>query len=124
MLPTQVNAYCNAGFVWSETFTLTQSPGGPPVDLTGLVVELVIRPSVEDTTSPALVQVSSSGSNPQGSIAVTAPTSGIVTVSLTPAATGLLGEGARPYTLCTNPGTSAAAAWVTGVFFSRLVAIG
>jgi hypothetical protein len=124
MLPTQVNAYCNAGFVWTATFTLTQTPGGPPVDLTGLVVELVIRPTVEDTTSPALVQVSSSGSNPQGSITVTTPTSGIATVNLTPAATTLLGEGARPYTVCTNPGTSTAAAWVTGVFFSRLVAIG
>lgn len=124
MLPTQVNAYCNAGFVWSQTFALTQTPGGPPVDLTGLVVELVIRPTVEDTTSPALVQVSSSGSNTQGSITITSPTGGIVVVDLTPTATTLLGEGARPFTLCTNPGTSTAAAWVTGMFFSRLVAIG
>lgn len=122
--PAQVNTSCSAGFVWSETYSLTQTPGGPPIDLTGLVFELVIRPNVEDTTSPALVQVSSSGSNTQGSITIATPANGIVVVNLTPAATTLLGEGVRPYTLCSNPGTSTAACWVSGQFFSRLVAIG
>lgn len=121
--PAQVNATAYAGFVWSETYTLTQTPGGPPIDLTGLVFELVIRPTVQDKTSPALVQVSSSASNAQGSITVT-PLTGVVAVDLTPAATLLLGQGARPYTLLSNPNTGTDAAWVEGIFTSKLIATG
>lgn len=122
-MPTIVSALAYAGFVWTQTYTLTQTPNGPPINLTGLVFELVIRPSLTDTTSPALVQVSSAASNAQGSVTVT-PLSGIVTVSLTPAATSLLGQGERFYTLCSNAGTTTAALWVEGVFTSKLAAIG
>lgn len=122
-MPTQASATAYAGSVWSETYALTQTPNGPPIDLTGLAFSFVIRPSLVDTTSPALVQVSSSGSNAQGSIAVT-PTAGIVAVSLTPAATSLLGQGERYYTLWSNYGTNTATAWVEGTFTSKLVALG
>src|SRR5579859_6415666 len=100
-MPVQASATAYAGSVWDQTYTLTQTPNGPPIDLTGLVFSFVIRPSLVDTTSPALVQVSSSGSNAQGSVTVT-PTAGIVTVNLTPAATRLLGAGERYYTLWSN----------------------
>lgn len=122
-MPTIVSAVAYAGFVWSQTYSLTQTPNGPPIDLTGLVFELVIRPSLTDASSPALVQVSSAASNAQGSVTVT-PTAGIVTVNLTPAATTLLGQGERFYTLCSNPGTSTATLWAEGVFTSKLAAIG
>lgn len=124
MAATQANAYADAGYQWVETYTFTQTQGGPPIDLTGLVFEFVIRPDVKNTSSPALVQVSSSGSNSQGSISIPTPTNGIVTVTLTPAATTLLGQGSRPYTLLSGAGTSTASSWVTGSFTSRLVAIG
>lgn len=116
----QVTTTAFAGSVWAETYTLT-NPDGTPIDLTGLVFEFVIRPNTSDTTSPALVQVTSSSSNAQGGIAVT-PLAGTVAVTLTPAATALLKQGARPYTLWSQPGTSSAVAWVTGTFNSMLVA--
>lgn len=122
-VPQQTNATAIAGSVWTTTYTLTQTPGGAPIDLTGLTFELAIRPTVADHTTPALVQVSSSASNAQGSITLT-PTSGIVAVSLTPAATTTLGDGIYPYTLWSNPGTSTAVAWVLGSFICHLTAAG
>ena len=118
---TQVNAFADAGSVWTQTYILTQTPGGPPIDLTGLAFTLSIRPSVQDTTSPALVTVSSTGSTAQGSVTIT-PLTGTVAVTLTPAATTLLGQGSRPYTLWSSPGTSNATTWVRGSFNTNLVA--
>lgn len=117
-LPNQVTFSVAAGSQWVQTFTLTNA--GAPVDLTGLAWEFVIRPTVADATVPALIQVTTTPSA-QGSIAVV-PATGTVTVTLTPAATLLLGRGARPHALWSNPGTATATCWVEGAFNTQLVA--
>lgn len=118
-LPSQWNAWTPAGSQWTQTFTL-QNDDGSIVNIAGWTWELVIRPTVTDATSPALVQVTTTASS-QGYITANA-TTGTVTVVLAPAATTLLGKGARPYTLWANPGTSQATAWLDGTFNSQLVA--
>jgi hypothetical protein len=90
------------------------------VNVTGWTWEFVIRPTVSDTASPALVQVTTTVSA-QGYITVNTVTATVMVV-LNPAATSLLGKGARPYALWSNPGTTTATAWVDGVFNSQLVA--
>lgn len=117
-LPNQVQFSSAAGSTWRQTFTITD--GGGPVDLTGLEWEFVIRPNVVDTTVPALVSVTTAPTV-QGQIDVS-PAEGIVTVTLTPAATTLLGKGARPHALWSNPGTSTTVCWCEGVFNTQLVA--
>ena len=118
-LPNQWNTTAAAGSQWSQVFQM-QNDDGTPVDLAGLTWEFVIRPTVSDTASPALVQVTTTV-NAQGYITVNTVT-GTVTVVLNPAATSLLGKGARPYTLWSQPGTNTAVAWVDGVFNTQLVA--
>jgi hypothetical protein len=118
--PLPVNAYNAAGSVWAETYNLTQ-PDGTPIDLTGLTFTFSIRPNLKSQTTSALVQVTSAGSNAQGSITVT-PLAGTVAVSLTPAATLLLGDNQYAYTLWSNPDTTTSIAWVAGAFVSHLVA--
>lgn len=118
-LPTQVSFCAAAGSLWRQTFTLTNADGSP-IDLTGMAWEFVIRPDSTDATIPALVQVTTTSST-QGQITVTA-LQGMVTVTLTPAATSLLGHGARPYALWSNPGTDSATAWAAGTFSTQLVA--
>jgi hypothetical protein len=44
-----------------------------------------------------------------------------VQVVLTPDATSLLGMGARPYALWSNPGTTTATTWCDGTFNTQLV---
>lgn len=116
-----VKAFATAGSVWTQTYTLAQYPGGPPIDLTGLVFELVIRPSTTDATNPPLVKVTSAGSTSQGSVTIT-PGTGTVVVALTPAATLLLGRSTNPYGLWSSPGTTAATEWVSGTFVTSLAA--
>jgi hypothetical protein len=118
-LPNQWNTTVAAGSQWAQTFQL-QNDDGTPIDTTGWTWEFVIRPATNDTTTPALVQVTTTPTA-QGYIA-TDPATGAVTVVLAPVATSLLGRGARPYTLWSNPGTPQATAWVEGVFNSQLVA--
>jgi hypothetical protein len=118
-LPFTVNFAVAAGSQWRQTFTLTDA-NGDPIDLTGLAWEFVIRPEVTNTTSPALVQVTTTSSS-QGQIDVT-PLTGTVTVTLTPAATTLLGRGTRPYALWSNPGQTSATTWAAGTFNTQLVA--
>jgi hypothetical protein len=108
-----------AGSQWQQTFTLT-NPDGTPINLTGLTWEFVIRPTVQDAAVPPLVSVTTTPTS-QGSITVT-PLTGIVTVTLTPAATTLLGKGQRPHALWSNPGTPTAITWVAGNFTTQLVA--
>lgn len=117
-LPNQINFAAAAGSQWQQTFTITDSTGAA-VDLTGLTWEFVIRPTATDTTSPALVQITTT-SGSQGQITVT-PLTGVVTVTLTPAATSPLSKGARPYALWSNPGTTTATCWVEGVFNTSLI---
>lgn len=117
-LPMQWNTTAAANGQWRQTFTLTAD--GAAIDLTGLTWEFVIRPNVTDATSPALVSVTTTPSA-QGQIDVT-PLTGTVTVTLTPAATALLGKGDRPHTLWSNPGTTTQIPWVEGVFNTALVA--
>lgn len=118
-LPNQVNFSTAAGSQWQQTFTLTDNTGAA-INLTGLVWEFVVRPNVEDATTPALVQVTTTSSG-QGQITVT-PLTGVVTVTLTPGATATLGVGSRPYALWSNPGTSTATCWVEGTFNTQRVA--
>jgi len=118
-LPNQWNASSPAGSQWSQAFTL-QNDDGTPVNVTGWTWEFVIRPTVADMTSPALVQVTTTV-NAQGYITVDTVTATVMVV-LNPAATTLLGKGARPYALWSQPGTSLALAWVEGVFNSQLIA--
>ncbi|NUP39510.1 MAG: hypothetical protein HOY76_21485 [Streptomyces sp.] len=112
-LPNQVNFATAAGSQWAQTFQFTG------VDLTGLAWEFVIRPTVTDATVPPLVKVTTTVSS-QGQITMDT-TAKTVQVVLTPAATTLLGKGARPYALWSNPGTTTATTWCEGVFNTALV---
>lgn len=118
-LPNQWNASGPAGSQWTQAFQLVNDDG-TPVNITGWTWEFVIRPTVVDTASPALVQVSTTV-NSQGYITVDTTTATVMVV-LNPAATSPLGKGARPYALWSQPGTTAATAWVEGVFNSQLIA--
>lgn len=114
--------FATADSIWSETYTLTQSKGGPPIDLTGVPFRFVIRPSVTDATSPALVHVDSTGATSQGSITIT-PLTGTVYVQLTPAATLLLGRGTYAYALWANPTDPALRnCWLKDTFVTSLAA--
>lgn len=113
-LPTQANFATAAGSSWAQTFQMTG------VDISGLDWEFVIRPTVTDSAQPPLVKVTTTVSA-QGQITVDVGAS-TVQVVLTPAATTLLGRGARPYALWSQPGTSQAVAWVDGSFNTQLVA--
>lgn len=121
ILPNEQPAYVDASGVWNETYTLTDNLGNP-INLTGLTFEFVVRQTVTNTAEPALISVSSSGSTSQGGITIT-PLTGVVAVSLTPAATAVLGAGVYPYGLWSSPGTSTATPWVTGNMTSKLVAV-
>lgn len=112
-LPNQVNFATAAGSAWTQTFSM------PTVDITGLTWEFVIRPTVTDATVPPLVKVTTTVSG-QGQITVDT-VARTVQVVLTPAATTLLGKGARPYALWSNPGTTTATTWCEGVFNTSLV---
>ncbi|MET9222329.1 hypothetical protein ABZX65_26685 [Streptomyces sp. NPDC003300] len=117
-LPNRVQFASASGSLWRQTFTITDAAG--VVDLTGLGWEFVIRPNTTDITVPALVSVTTTPSA-QGQIDVT-PLQGIVTVTLTPAATALLGQGSRPHALWSNPGQDDALCWCEGRFNTQLVA--
>lgn len=109
---TSPNSTVKVSSVFAQTYALTQYPGGPAVDLTGLTVEFVVRPNVFDQSAPPLITVSSTGSTAQGSVTVT-PASGLVAVSLTPAATALLnGMNKVAVSLWTQPNTSSAIEWL------------
>lgn len=118
-LPNQWNASAAAGSQWAQAFQL-QNDDGTPVNTVGWMWEFVIRPNIADASSPALVQVTTTASS-QGYITVDTSTATVMVV-LSPAATTVLGKGARPYALWSNPGTTQATAWVDGVFNSQLVA--
>lgn len=107
-LPNQVNFSTAAGSQWAQTFSM------PTIDITGLAWEFVIRPTATDVTVPPLVKVTATVSS-QGQITVDT-VARTVQVVLTPAATSLLGKGARPYALWSNPGTTSATTWCAGVF--------
>jgi hypothetical protein len=113
-LPNQVNFSAPAGSQWAQTVRITG------VDITGLAWEFVIRPNVADAAQPPLVKVTTTVSS-QGYITVDV-SAGTVQVVLTPAATALLGRGARPYALWSQPGTTQALAWIDGIFNTQLVA--
>jgi hypothetical protein len=122
MQALQVTANATVDSVWTQQYTFTQTPNGPPIDLTGLTFQLSIRPNVADTTAPALVSVNSTAPTAQGSVTIT-PTAGIVFVQLTPAATLLLGEGSHVYGLWSQPNnTTSQTAWVRGPFITTLAA--
>lgn len=113
-LPQQVNFSAAAGSQWAQTFQITGT------DLTGLGWEFVIRPTVVDTTTPAPVRVTTTpGAQGQISVDVGA---GTVQVVLTPAATSLLGRGAKRYALWSNPGLASALPWCEGVFNIQSIA--
>jgi hypothetical protein len=112
-LPNQVNFATAAGSTWVQTFAM------PTVDITGLAWEFVIRPNTTDIAQPPLIKVTTTVTA-QGQITVDTAAR-TVQVILTPAATTLLGKGARPYALWSNPGTSTATTWCEGVFNSSLV---
>ncbi|NUP47538.1 MAG: hypothetical protein HOW97_09545 [Catenulispora sp.] len=117
-LPQNWNTSAAVGSEWAQTFTLSNN--GVPVDLTGWTWEFVIRPDVEDQTANPLVKVTmTSGS--QGQITVV-PTTGTVTVTLTPAATAALGTGFKTHALYANPGTTTQACWVAGIFNAQATA--
>lgn len=115
----QWNAATAAGSLWVQTFTLLNGDG-TRMDLTGLNWEFVIRPGVTDSTSPPLVKVTTTV-GAQGGIVVDVDAA-TVTVTLTPATTTLLGKGARPHALWSQPDTESATCWVNGTFNSVLVA--
>ncbi|MBM9509979.1 hypothetical protein [Actinacidiphila acididurans] len=112
----QWNTDAPAGSQWQRQFTLTNADGSL-IDLTGLAWEFVVRPSVTDITSPALISVTTTP-GAQGSITVDLPTS-TLTVTLTPAATAVLKKGFYPLALWSAPtDASTRTAWVTGMFNS------
>jgi hypothetical protein len=115
----QWNTSTAAGSQWVQTFTLKNGDGSL-VNLTGLTWEFVIRPTVTDLAVTPLVKVTTTATS-QGQIVVDT-VAATVTVTLTPAATALLGKGARPFALWANPGTTTAVCWLEGTFNSSLVA--
>lgn len=112
------NATGTAGDQWVQTLTFTNN--GAPIDLAGLTWSFVIRPDVEDKTSPALVTVTTT-TTAQGQITVV-PLTGTMTITLTPAATALLGKDTWALALRANPGLATQTLWADGAFTSRLVA--
>jgi hypothetical protein len=118
-LPMQWNTTTAAGSLWVQTFTFLNADG-TRTDLTGLSWEFVIRPGVTDSTSPPLVKVTTTA-GVQGGIVVDIDAA-TVTVTLTPAATTALANGARRHALWSQPGTADATCWVAGTFNSVLVA--
>lgn len=119
--PITQAAYATSGSAWTWTYPLTDSSGNP-LNLTGLTFEFVVRPTVTNTVEPGLISVSSTASNSQGSITIT-PLAGLVTVTLTPAATSLLQDGVYPYGLWSSPGTSTATIWYDGNMTANLAAL-
>lgn len=115
----QWNTATAASSLWAQTFTFLNGDG-TLMDLTGLGWEFVIRPGVTDAADPPLVKVTTAPGD-QGGIVVDLDAA-TVTVTITPAATALLGKGARPHALWSQPGTAAATCWITGTFNSALVA--
>lgn len=115
----QWRARTAAGAKWTQIFALTNADGSV-VDLTGLAWEFAIRPSPTDVAATPLIKVTTTP-GAQGQIVVDIPT-GTVTVTLTPAATVLLGRGSRAHALWSNPGTSSAICWAEGAFDSAPVA--
>lgn len=120
VLPDQLNISVAAGSQWPESYQLLDE-NQQPINLTGMPVTFSIRNAVTDTNQPALVTINSTASTAQGYITVTLPNTLLVVLSAT--ATALLGQGARPYGLWTNPGQSNEQAWVTGTCYSSLVAL-
>lgn len=120
VLPNQLQANAAAGSQWVQSYTLLNDDG-TATNLAGKVFEFVIRPTVNDTTEPAMVAVNSTAANAQGYITVTAASS-TVQVVLSPTATTLLGQGTRPYTLWMDNGLSDQTALVVGTFFSNQIA--
>lgn len=118
-LPNQINAQAVAGSVWDTNYQL-QNDDGTAMNIVGKSFEFVIRQAVTDTGSP-LVSVNSSGPTSMGSITVNTAASSVF-VSLTPAATTLLGQGAHPYALWMDPGLTTATDLVIGTFNSALAA--
>lgn len=109
----QWNTDGGTGTLWRRSFRF--SADGVLIDLTGLTWQFVIRTSVIDKTSPALISVTQTP-NAQGSITVDLPTS-VVTVTLTGVATALLTKGDRPLALWSNPtDPSGRILWVEGIF--------
>lgn len=107
--------------LWRRAFTFTDDATGAFIDLTGLTWEFVVRPSATDTTSPALVSVTTTP-GAQGSITVDLATS-TLTVTLTPAATAVLKKGSYALALWSQPAdTSARTTWVAGFLTAYLVA--
>lgn len=119
-LPNQVQAAAAAGSQWVQSYTL-QNDDGTLMNITGKSFEFVIRATVADSSPSPLVKVNSTAATAQGAVTVTAASSTLQVV-LSPAATALLGQGARPYTLWMDPGQPDATALVVGTFFSNLVA--
>lgn len=119
-LPVQVQANAASGSQWVETYTL-QNDDGTLMTITGKTFEFSIRPTVNDTSPSPLVKVVSTGATAQGYITVNT-TASTVQVVLSPTATTLLGQGARPYMLWMDPGLSDQLAVVEGTFYSHLVA--
>lgn len=112
----QWNTDAAAGSLWRRQFTFyVNGDGGPLIDLTGLTWEFVVRPNTTDTTSPALISVTTTPSA-QGSITVDLPTS-TLTVTLTPAATAPLKKTGYFLALWSAPAdTSTRTLWVSGAF--------
>lgn len=121
-LPVMVRESAVAKSGWQRQYAFTQTPGGPPIDLTGLTWTLTVRVSEADETPGGLVSISSTASTSMGSIAVT-PVSGIVLATLLPAATLLLGLSSNAYGLWSDPNTATQQLWVRGPFDTTLAAL-
>lgn len=119
-LPIQLNASTAAAGQWATTYGLLNDDN-TIMSIAGKTFEFVIRPNVADATEPALVAVSSTGATAQGNITVNVA-AGTVQVVLNPAATTILGDGARPYALWMDPGGFDATPLVAGTFFTKLIA--
>lgn len=119
-LPNQLAATAAAGSQWVTSYQL-QNDDGTLADITAKAFEFVIRPSVTDTTEPALIAVNSTMATAQGYITVTPATSTILVV-LSPTATALLGQSTDSYSLWMDPGQADATNLVTGTFYCNLVA--
>ncbi|MFI2078470.1 hypothetical protein [Streptomyces triculaminicus] len=117
-LPMRWTTWAVSGSQWAVTFEL-RDDNGAPMNISGKAFEFVVRPTAADTTTPPLIKVTTV-SSAQGCITVDT-TAATVQVVLSPAATALLGRGARAHALWMDPALPTAENLVEGTFNSLSV---
>jgi hypothetical protein len=115
----QYNIGNPAGSAWNGTFAL-KNADGTPQNITGRTFEFAIRPSTTDTSTPAAIKITTTGSA-NGILTTDAPNATIA-VSITATAAALIGSARWHYALWMDPGLSTQTCVVDGAFTGTPVA--